>query len=509
MPDKVFLIICDGWGIGTPSETNAISCAKTPNWESIQKKSMSSLLRASDVAVGLPHGQMGNSEVGHLHIGAGRIIFQEVMQIDKAIADGSFQKNPVLLEALSKAKNSSLHLMGLLSDGGVHSDLEHLIAFIHTAHEAGVQRIKIDAFLDGRDTEKQSAMQFIERIREETQQYTIAQFSSIGGRYFGMDRDQHWDRLQKGYQAILQIKGLVYTSAEEALEAAYSRKETDEFVTPSIILNQGQKQEITKDDVFIFFNYRADRAREITRAMTDQIFQWFKRNPNHLIRHYYCMTPYDNTFNLPVLFDKEPVSPNLGEVISQHGMTQLRIAETEKYAHVTFFFNGGKETPYPGEDRILVPSPPVATYDMKPSMSAEEVTNRVIQCFPKQYDFILLNFANLDMVGHTGDLEATIQAVETVDQCLGRLVNVFHPAYDMIITADHGNAEQMIDDNGKVQTAHSMNPVPLLYLPSAERQWRLLPHGYLKDIADLVLHLLGIPKPIEMKESRLISDESI
>lgn len=509
MPEKVFLIICDGWGLGKPSETNAITCAKTPNWESIQKRAMNSVLRASDIAVGLPHGQMGNSEVGHLNIGAGRVIFQEVMQINQSIADGSFQTNPVLLEAFTKAKSSSLHLMGLLSNGGVHSDLEHLVALIHAAHQAGVQDIKIDAFLDGRDTEKQSAMQFIQRIREETQQYTIAQFSSIGGRYFAMDRDQHWDRLQKGYQAILRLKGLVYPSAEEALEAAYGRKETDEFVTPSIILPKGQKQEIKQEDVFIFFNYRADRAREITRALTDQLFQWFKRNPAHLIRHYYCMTPYDNTFQLPVLFNKEAVSPNLGEVIAQHHLTQLRIAETEKYAHVTFFFNGGKETPYPGEDRILVPSPPVATYDLQPSMSAEEVTNRVIQCFPKQYDFILLNYANLDMVGHTGDLNATIKAVETVDQCLGRLVKVFHPTYDIIITADHGNAEQMVDDKGSIQTAHSMNPVPLLYLPSVERPWRLLPNGYLKDIADLVLRILGLPKPIEMQESRLVTDESI
>lgn len=508
MPDKVFLIICDGWGIGQSSSYNAISLAKTPNWESLRKRAMVSELRASDTAVGLPHGQMGNSEVGHLNIGAGRVIDQEVMQINHAIEKGTFQTNPVLIEALNKAKQSSLHLMGLLSDGGVHSDLNHLIAFIRTAHAAGVNKILIDAFLDGRDTEPKSAMQFIKRIKEETQQYTLAQFASIGGRYFGMDRDQHWDRLQKGYNTILGIHGLSYHSAEEALEAAYARGETDEFVTPSIILPDKQKKEVSNEDVFIFFNYRADRAREITRALTDQIFQWFPRKSKHLIKYYYCLTPYDNTFQLPVLFKKEPVSPNLGEVISSHHLTQLRIAETEKYAHVTFFFNGGRETPYPGEDRILIPSPPVATYDMKPSMSAEELTDRVIQVFQKRYDFILLNFANLDMVGHTGNLSATIEAVETVDRCLGRVTEVFYPTYDMIITADHGNAEQMLDEKGAVQTAHSMNPVPLLYLPSTERSWNLCKNGYLKDIADLVLRILGIPKPKEMQESRLITDES-
>ncbi|MCE5222600.1 2,3-bisphosphoglycerate-independent phosphoglycerate mutase [bacterium] len=509
MHEKVFLIICDGWGLGPPGSSNAISQACTPNWDAIRKRAMQSVLRASDTAVGLPHGQMGNSEVGHLNIGAGRVIDQEVMQINRSIESGSLMKNPVLIDAFNKAKTSSLHLMGLLSDGGVHSDLDHLIAFIHAAHRAGVTDIRMDAFLDGRDTEPKSAMQFIRRMKEETRSYTIARFSSIGGRYFGMDRDKHWDRLLKGYDAILGNQGLLFNSAEEALEAAYGRGETDEFVTPSIISADGLSHPVNGGEVFLFFNYRADRAREITRALTDQDFERFPRNPAQRIRHYYCLTPYDETFQLPVLFDKKPVHPTLGEVISDHGLNQLRIAETEKYAHVTFFFNGGREEPYPGEDRILIPSPPVATYDLKPSMSALEVTDNVIRVYPKGYDFILLNFANLDMVGHTGDMQATIQAVEIVDQCLGKLVEVFSPAYDLIITADHGNAEQMLDEKGNVQTAHSMNPVPLLYLSSRKREWRLLPCGYLKDIADLVLRILNIPKPIEMEESRLITHDSI
>jgi len=509
MHDRVFLIICDGWGLDKPGPSNAISLARTPHWNTICQRSLTSTLKASDTAVGLPHGQMGNSEVGHLNIGAGRVVDQEVMQINRAIESGTLEQNPVLKEAFQKARQTCLHLMGLLSDGGVHSDLDHLVAFIRSAYQAGVRDIRIDAFLDGRDTEPKSAIQYIRRVEQVTDHYSIARFTSIGGRYFGMDRDKHWDRLQKGYQAILGNQGERYSSAVEAVEKAYARGETDEFVTPSIIDPDGNASVVRSGEVFLFFNYRADRAREITRALTDEDFHWFPRNPSQRIPDFYCLTPYDETFQLPVIFDKKPVRPTLGEVIANHGFRQLRIAETEKYAHVTFFFNGGREEPYEGEDRILVPSPAVATYDLKPSMSAVEVTNQVIGVLEKKYDFILLNFANLDMVGHTGNIQATIQAVETVDQCLGRIVATYSPLYDMIITADHGNAEQMMDEKGGVQTAHSMNPVPLLYLPSKTRSWQLRQNGYLKDIADLVLKILQIPKPLEMEESRLICDESI
>lgn len=493
----------DGWGVAKPSNGNAITLAKTPNYDALLKKSIYTELYASGEAVGLPEGQMGNSEVGHLNLGSGRIVYQELTKINKAIKEGSFFTNPLILEAVHKAKDSNLHLMGLLSDGRVHSDIEHLKALIKCAWENGVERIFIDAFLDGRDTEPSIAIKYIDDIRSFTNNFKTAKFSTIGGRYYGMDRDKRWDRVKKAYDAIVLAKGPTFDDASKALKASYERGETDEFVTPSVILSDGSPHHLMNSDVVIFFNFRADRAREITQALTFSEFQGFEREKFPIVS-FYCMTEYDESFNLPVIFPKEDLRNTIGEVVSNKGLTQLRIAETEKYAHVTFFFSGGREEPFPGEDRVLIPSPKVPTYDLKPEMSAYEVTEEVVRRFNKNYDFILLNLANLDMVGHTGNLSATIKAVSAVDDCIGRIYSVYKENYDIIITADHGNAEEMIDSNGNIITAHTTNKVPFLYLPLTLKGIKLRDECFLRDVADLVLRILNIEKPFEMSESRII-----
>jgi 2,3-bisphosphoglycerate-independent phosphoglycerate mutase len=504
MKQKVFMIIMDGWGIAKPSTGNAISLTKTPNYDLLKNMSKYTELICSGESVGLPEGQMGNSEVGHLNLGAGRIVYQDLTRITKSIKDGNFFSNPVLLEALSKAKNSSLHLMGLLSDGGIHSDIGHLKALINAANDAGVRNIFIDAFLDGRDTEPKIAYKFIEEIKVFTDDYKKAKFSTIGGRYFGMDRDKRWDRVKKAYDSIVSGKGKIFNDPSEAIESAYSSGETDEFVTPSVILNDNINSSLKDDDVIIFFNFRADRAREITKSLTEKEFPFFEREDFPLI-NYYCFTQYDEEFDLPVLFPKDNLINTVGEVISKNNMSQLRIAETEKYAHVTFFFNGGREEAFPGEERILIPSPKVPTYDLKPEMSANKITDEVIKLKSKNYDFILLNYANLDMIGHTGNINATITAVQTVDKCVGRIYDNFHKNYDLIITADHGNAEQMTDNQGNIHTAHTTNLVPFLYISKDPHKINLLNGCYLRDAADLILNILNIQKPDEMKESRIIS----
>jgi len=503
MNSKVLLIVMDGWGVAKPSNGNAITLAKTPNYDALLKKSIYTELYASGEAVGLPEGQMGNSEVGHLNLGSGRIVYQELTKINKAIKEGSFFTNPLILEAVHKAKDSNLHLMGLLSDGRVHSDIEHLKALIKCAWENGVERIFIDAFLDGRDTEPSIAIKYIDDIRSFTNNFKTAKFSTIGGRYYGMDRDKRWGRVKKAYDAIVLAKGPTFDDASKALKASYERGETDEFVTPSVILSDGSPHPLMDSDVVIFFNFRADRAREITQALTFSEFQGFEREKFPIVL-FYCMTEYDESFNLPVIFPKEDLRNTIGEVVSNKGLTQLRIAETEKYAHVTFFFSGGREESFPGEDRVLIPSPKVPTYDLKPEMSAYEVTEEVVRGFNKNYDFILLNLANLDMVGHTGNLSATIKAVSAVDDCIGRIYSVYKEKYDIIITADHGNAEEMIDSNGNIITAHTTNKVPFLYLPLTLKGIKLRDECFLRDVADLVLRILNIEKPFEMSESRII-----
>lgn len=504
MKQKVFMIIMDGWGIANPSSGNAITLASTPNYNFLKSISKYTELICSGESVGLPEGQMGNSEVGHLNLGAGRIVYQDLTKITKSIKEGSFFKNQVLLNALNKAKNSSLHLMGLLSDGGIHSDIEHLKALIEASTNAGIKNIYIDAFLDGRDTEPKIAYKFIEDIRVFTNNYQKAKFSTIGGRYYGMDRDKRWDRVKKAYDAIVSGKGKVFDSPKDAINTAYNLDETDEFVTPSVIRNNNLISSLKDDDVVIFFNFRSDRAREITKALTEKEFDFFDREKLPML-NYYCFTQYDESYNLPVLFPKDNLNNTIGEVISKINLKQLRIAETEKYAHVTFFFNGGREEAFAGEDRILVPSLKIPTYDLKPEMSANIITDEVIKIRNKNYDFILLNFANLDMVGHTGNLKAAIIAVQTIDNCIGRIYDSYYEEYNFIITADHGNAEQMTDNNGNMLTAHTTNLVPFLYIPHSQNEIKLKKDCLLKDVAELILHDLNIPKPNEMQESRIIS----
>jgi 2,3-bisphosphoglycerate-independent phosphoglycerate mutase len=504
MVQKVLFIICDGMGVGKPYPGNAIHLAHTPFLDKLKEKALYTELICSGEAVGLPEGQMGNSEVGHLNLGAGRVVYQDITRISKAIREGSFYTNPTLLEALNKAKVSSLHLMGLLSDGGVHSSMDHLIALIDTAYQQGVERVYLDLFLDGRDTEPRSALTYLEDIKKATNNFTKAIIATLCGRYYGMDRDKHWDRLVKSWQAIVLGQGLHSKDPFCAIQEAYDRGENDEFVQATVMLDQGKAIGLRPDDVMIFFNFRADRAREISIALTDPAFDGFDRGNAPLLNNLYCMVPYDETFSYPCLFEKVNISNTLGETLSQNGKTQLRIAETEKYAHVTFFFNGGREEPFNGEDRVLVPSPQVATFDLKPSMSANEVTKELILRHSKKYDFILLNFANLDMVGHSGNIQATIQAVETVDACLAQLVACFQSEYHIIISADHGNAEEMLTPEGNIQTAHTLNPVPLFLLLADKRSLQLRKSALLRDMADLIITLMGIKKPQSINESRLI-----
>lgn len=504
MTNKVLFIICDGMGVGKPYPGNAIHLAHTPFLDQLKDHALYTELSCSGEAVGLPEGQMGNSEVGHLNLGVGRIIYQDITRISKAIREGSFYTNPVLLEALNKAKSSSLHLMGLLSDGGVHSSMDHLIALIDSAYQNGVKRVYLDLFLDGRDTEPRSALIYLKELEKATNHFSKATIATLCGRYYGMDRDKHWDRLEKSWQAIVLGQGLHSKDPFCAIQEAYDRGENDEFVQATVMLDQGKAGGLHQDDVMIFFNFRADRAREISLSLADPAFKAFDRGNAPVLKNFYCMVPYEETFTFPCLFEKENISSTLGEVLSENNKTQLRIAETEKYAHVTFFFNGGRDEPFIHEDRVLVPSPQVATFDLKPSMSAHEVTQELLKRYSRAYDFILLNFANLDMVGHTGSIEATIEAVETVDVCLAQLVEQFKSDYHIIISADHGNAEEMLTPEGNIQTAHTLNPVPLYLLLADDRCVKLRKKALLSDTADLILSLMGVQKPESMKESRLI-----
>ena len=509
MPNPLLLMILDGWGINPHSQNNAISQAATPNMTRLCREYPCTLLDASGMAVGLPDGQMGNSEVGHLNIGAGRIVYQDLTRITKAIEDGSFFNNEVLLDCIAKTKASggSLHLAGLLSDGGVHSHNTHLYALLQMAAKEGIRNIFVHCLLDGRDTPPKSGAEFLDQLDAEMQRIGTGRIATVIGRYYAMDRDKRWDRVEKAYSAMVQGIGLEFASAKFAIEQSYLDGVTDEFVLPSVIVEGGEPIGRIKDgDGFIFFNFRSDRAREITRAFTDPNFDGFARRRLPQLASYACMTVYDETFDLPVAFAPVELKNILGEVIGRSGLKQLRIAETEKYAHVTFFFNGGNETPFPGEDRVLIPSPrEVPTYDEKPEMSAGLVTDEFLRRMDEdKYDFIVLNFANADMVGHTGMLPAAVKAIETVDECVGKIVEkVLEKNGRALITADHGNAESMVDEKGEPHTAHTTDPVPFILVDDTRKDASLR-SGTLADIAPTVLDLMGITKPAEMTGKSLL-----
>jgi 2,3-bisphosphoglycerate-independent phosphoglycerate mutase len=509
MSKPLLLMILDGWGINSNRENNAIALANPPVMGRLCREYPYTELQASGMAVGLPDGQMGNSEVGHLNIGAGRIVYQELTRITKAISDGSFFRNSVLLDCLAKTRctGGRIHLAGLVSDGGVHSHNSHLYALLELARREGVQEVFVHCFLDGRDTPPQSAIEYISSLEEEMKKIGVGRIATVMGRYYAMDRDNRWERVEKAYNAMAFGEGNLVECALTAIQNNYHQGIHDEFVIPSVVCDQnGPVGTIRDGDGFIFFNFRSDRVREITRAFTDSAFTGFSSFFRPELSSFVCLTEYDETFGLPVAFASQELQNILGEVVSKAGLRQLRIAETEKYAHVTFFFNGGNETPYPGEERLLVPSPKeVATYDLKPEMSIYQVSVELIaRLNENRFDFIVLNFANPDMVGHTGVLKAAVKAVSAVDVCVGVVVDkVLSQGGSLLITADHGNAECMVDENGNPHTAHTCNPVPLVLVGDAGKGLQLR-SGVLADLAPTVLEILGIPKPAEMTGSSLL-----
>lgn len=497
------LMILDGYGENDNSYGNAIAQANTPALDAIFEKYPKTYLKACGLAVGLPEGQMGNSEVGHLNIGAGRIVYQELTRITKAIEDGTFEENETLNNAINHVleNNSALHLLGLLSDGGVHSHITHLMALIDLAAKKGVKEVYVHCFLDGRDVPPRCALEYTEQLDAHMKEVGTGKISVISGRYYAMDRDKRWERVVMAYDAMTAGEGIKAPNASEAILAAYSRDENDEFVKPTVIA--GGKP-VSDGDSMIMFNFRPDRAREITRAFVDDNFDGFERKKKINDLYYVCMTQYDAEMpNVNVAYPPQVLSETLGEYLAELGMKQLRIAETEKYAHVTFFFNGGVEEPNTNEDRVLIPSPKVATYDMQPEMSAYLVTERVLEEISSdKYDVIILNFANADMVGHTGIIDAAVAAIEALDKCVPQIVDaVLAKDGQILLTADHGNADNMLDENGNVVTAHSLNNVPLLHIANEPRE---LKSGKLADIAPTLLDLMGIRIPSEMTGESLI-----
>lgn len=507
----VALIILDGWGLGEREEGNAIYQARTPCINNLYSKFLFTRLAASGEDVGLPAKQMGNSEVGHLNLGAGRIVYQEIMRISKAIEDGSFFKKEVFLNLLTKVKenNSTLHLMGLLSDGGVHSHNTHLYALLDLAKMTGVKKVSVHAILDGRDTPPQSAGKYLQELEQRMRALGTGMVASIAGRYYSMDRDRRWERTEKAYRVYVYGEGLKARSSMEALQAAYRREETDEFVAPTVILDErGAPSSLIKNgDGLIFFNFRSDRARQLSRAFVEKDFQAFYRGADPPFPYFVTLTEYDPALKVPVAFPPEYLLATLGEVISKAGYEQIRIAETEKYAHVTYFFNGGEEKIFPGEERVLVPSPRVPTYDHKPEMSAPEVTEEVLKALDSgRYKLLVVNYANPDMVGHTGKLEAAIKAVEAVDREVGRVIARVQERGGMaIVTADHGNAEKMMDEEGNPHTAHTSNDVPFI-LVKEPGEYTGLKKGKLADIAPTILKLLDLPVPPEMTGVSLLME---
>ncbi len=504
MKKPLALIIMDGFGDRREESGNAIRAASTPNLDRIFAENPRTDIGASGMDVGLPEGQMGNSEVGHTNIGAGRVVYQELTRITKAIDEGTVYQNPVLTEAMesAKAKGTALHLMGLLSDGGVHSHQRHLYGLLEMAKRHGLQRVYIHCFMDGRDTPPSSGKDYIQALLRETERIGAGRIATISGRYYAMDRDNRWERVEKAYDAMVNGRGTQEADPVKVMADSYAAGVTDEFVVPTVCDPAGT---IGAEDSVVFINFRPDRAREITRSLVDPEFAGFAREKGLLPLCYVCMTQYDATMpGVRVAFPPQSLKDTFGQYISDRGLTQLRIAETEKYAHVTFFFNGGVEAPCPGEDRALIPSPKVATYDLKPEMSAFEVTDEVIGRLESgKYDVIILNYANCDMVGHTGVFDAAVKAVETVDQCVGRMVaKIQELGGAALITADHGNADQMWDEEGKPFTAHTTNPVPFVAVGTGAKALR--DGGRLADIAPTMLEVLGLPQPQEMDGRSLL-----
>ena len=502
------LLILDGFGCREQETDNAVALAHKPNWDHFQKTYPHTTIHTSEASVGLPAGQMGNSEVGHLNIGAGRVVYQEFTRIDRAIQSGSFFTNPTLTNAVASARQSghAVHILGLLSEGGVHSHERHIHAMLEMAAHAGVEKIYLHAFLDGRDTPPKSAAAPLSRLQEKCDQLGVGQIASIIGRYYAMDRDRRWVRVKEAYDLLTLGKAeFRATTALEALTAAYDRGESDEFVKATAVVPAGgEPARMTDGDVVVFMNFRSDRARELTRTFIDPGFNMFDREVAPKLAAFCTLTGYSDEFDVPVAFPPERIRNGFGEYISHLGLKQLRIAETEKYAHVTFFFNGGEERVYPGEDRIMVPSPDVATYDLKPEMSAVEVTDKLVEAIlSRKYDAIICNYANADMVGHTGNLPAAIKAIEAVDTCVGRVVEAMKSVGgEVLITADHGNAECMLDETcDQAHTSHTMNPVPFLYVG---RTARLAPTGALEDVTPTLLKIMGLAQPAEMTGRPLI-----
>ena len=507
-PKPLLLLILDGFGWSESGQSNAIAMADTPCWDSMQKDHPLTLLDCSGQVVGLPDEQMGNSEVGHLHIGSGRFVPQNLSRVNLAIIDGEFFSNPVLCGAVDDAleKEKALHIMGLLSPGGVHSHIRQIMSMVELAAKRGLKKIYVHAFLDGRDVPPKSATESIERMEAKFVELGVGRFASIVGRFYAMDRDNRWERVEKAYDLI--VKGdadFQAKSAEQGLEMAYQRDEKDEFVSTTAIVDENNAPiQLDTEDSIVFMNFRADRAREISRAITEEGFSEFDRNQSPHTGFFATLTEYSSDFDYPVAYPSIDVKNGLGEVLSNQGLTQLRLAETEKYAHVTFFLNGGVDQPYPGEDRILIPSPKVKTYDLQPEMSALEVTDNLVEAISGgKYDVIICNYANCDMVGHTGNLDAAVQAVEVIDGSLARIVEALQKVNgQMLMTADHGNIEKMVDtETGQAHTAHTTNMVPLVYLGGMRK---LLEGGSLSDLAPTMLDILNIDQPEEMTGKSLL-----
>jgi 2,3-bisphosphoglycerate-independent phosphoglycerate mutase len=522
-PKPLVLVILDGWGYSPETKANAIALARKPTYDKLLREFPNTLIYTSGRYVGLPDGQMGNSEVGHLNIGAGRVVYMDIVRIDLAIENGEFFRNPVLLDAMKNAKSGGrrLHLFGLVSDGGVHSSLSHLYALLRMAKQQGADRVFLHCFMDGRDTPPDSGAGFVAQVQQKLREYGVGKIATVEGRYYAMDRDKRWERIVKAFNAMVFGNGEAgrYVDPVQGIKESYNKGVTDEFIVPFVCVdNKGEPlATIRDDDSCICFNFRADRVREITRALcrnsglsreagrdlagSDDLDKIIPRENAPKNLHYVCMTQYDAKFTLPYVVSPESLDNILANVMGGLGMRNLRVAETEKYAHVTYFFNGGVEQPFPGEDRILVPSPKVATYDLKPEMSAEGVADNVVKAIgDSAFDVIVVNFANADMVGHSGRLEPTIKAIEAVDACLGRIYAALkQKGGAMIITADHGNAETMIDPvTGGPHTFHTLNPVPFILCVEDGKRFTLRPDGALQDISPTVLGVLGIPQPKQM-----------
>ncbi len=495
---KALLVILDGYGISEDPSVSAIDQAKKPFLDQLFSSNPKSWLRADGEFVGLPDGQFGNSEVGHLNIGAGRIVWQELSRIDKSIRDQEFFRDATLLDAIQNAKKSGrIHLMGLFSDGGVHSHVNHLYALLELCKQQGLTEVYIHAFTDGRDTNPDSGIRYLSEFEQKATEIGVGRIVSVVGRYFAMDRDNRWERVEKAYRLLTDGTGTQAGSAKEVFEQSYSAQKTDEFIEPHVVGSDFKSTRIGKDDTVLFFNFRGDRAREITRALTEPDFDSFNRELLHL--HYYCFTQYDATFNhVEIVFKPVPMTNTLGEVVSQAGKKQLRIAETEKYPHVTYFFNGGIETPNAGEERMLVASPKVATYDLQPEMSAFEVTDKLcVALSTQEYDLVVLNYANPDMVGHSGIMSAAVAAIEAIDTCMEKTVTTaINNGYTVVVIADHGNADMMVQPDGSPHTAHTLAKVPLVI---AGHPGNPTPdHGILADVAPTLLKIMGIAQPPEM-----------